>query len=266
MERLVYRGLALRVHADMSEDRGVTTERVRLLDEMHARLAAGGISWARRRDVARAEVVRGVWRFRVSLAPRLKRALDVGGAVALLVLLGPLFVVIALAIKIDDGGPVFFRQQRVGRWGRSFLIYKFRSMVPNAEALQARLLPQNEMTDGILFKIRNDPRVTRVGRLLRKASLDELPQLLNVIRGEMSLVGPRPPLPSEVLRYDPADWRRLTATPGVTCLWQISGRNLIDFSGQVRLDVEYIERRTLHLDLAILLRTIPAVLSGRGAS
>ncbi len=244
----------------------MTAERVRLLDETHRRLAGGGVGWARRRELARVALVRGVWRFRVGLAPRLKRALDIGGALALLVAVGSLFALIALALKLEDGGPVFFRQWRVGRHGRRFLMYKFRSMVPNAEALQAQLLAQNEMRDGILFKIRKDPRVTHVGRLLRKASLDELPQLLNVIRGEMSLVGPRPPLPSEVTLYDPAHWRRLTATPGITCLWQISGRNDIDFPGQVRLDVEYIERQTLGLDLAILLRTIPAVLSGRGAS
>src|SRR5581483_375718 len=133
-------------------------------------------------------------------------------------------------------------------------------------ALKAQLLARNEMRDGILFKIRKDPRITRVGRLIRKLSLDELPQLFNVLRGDMSLVGPRPPVPSEVALYDPAHRRRLSATPGITCLWQVSGRNEIDFQGQVRLDVQYIERQTLGLDLAILLRTIPAVLSGRGAS
>src|SRR5262249_4161617 len=155
---------------------------------------------------------------------------------------------------------------RVGRHGRRFTMCKFRSMVPNAEALKAQLLVRNEMADGIIFKIRRDPRVTRVGRLIRKLSLDELPQLFNVLRGDMSLVGPRPPVPSEVARYDPAHRRRLSARPGITCLWQVSGRNEIDFSGQVRLDVQYIERQTLGLDVVILLRTIPAVLTGRGAS
>jgi lipopolysaccharide/colanic/teichoic acid biosynthesis glycosyltransferase len=244
----------------------MTAERMRLLDEIHGHLAGGGVRWARRRDLVQAALGRIVWRLRTGLAPHLKRAFDLGAAATLLVALAPLFALIAMAIKLEDGGPVFFRQRRVGRWGRRFRMYKFRSMVPNAEALQAGLMARNEMSDGILFKIRNDPRMTRVGRVLRRASLDELPQLLNVVRGEMSLVGPRPPLPSEVARYNAAQRRRLAATPGITCLWQISGRNDIDFSGQVRLDVEYIERRTLRLDLAILLRTIPAVLSGRGAS
>jgi lipopolysaccharide/colanic/teichoic acid biosynthesis glycosyltransferase len=145
-------------------------------------------------------------------------------------------------------------------------MYKFRSMVVNAEALKAQLMARNEMKDGILFKMRHDPRVTRVGRLIRKTSIDELPQLWNVVRGDMSLVGPRPPVPAEVARYDPAQRRRLAATPGITCLWQVSGRNEIDFPGQVRLDVQYIECQSVALDLRILLRTIPAVLSQRGAS
>jgi lipopolysaccharide/colanic/teichoic acid biosynthesis glycosyltransferase len=185
---------------------------------------------------------------------------------ALIVVTAPILLAVAVAIKLEDGGSIFFRQIRVGKDGRPFVIFKFRSMVRNAEALKAQLLAQNEMRDGILFKIRKDPRITRVGRLIRKLSLDELPQLFNVVRGEMSLVGPRPPVPSEVARYDPAHRRRLSATPGITCLWQVSGRNEIDFQGQVRLDVQYIERQTLGLDLSILLRTIPAVISGRGAS
>jgi lipopolysaccharide/colanic/teichoic acid biosynthesis glycosyltransferase len=161
---------------------------------------------------------------------------------------------------------VLFRQTRVGRHGRLFVMLKFRSMVPDAEARKAGLMAQNEMSDGILFKIRRDPRVTRVGRLCRKLSLDELPQLFNVLRGEMSLVGPRPPVPSEVALYDPGHRRRLEALPGITGLWQVSGRNEINFQGQVQLDVAYIERQTLGLDLSILMRTIPAVLTGRGAS
>jgi lipopolysaccharide/colanic/teichoic acid biosynthesis glycosyltransferase len=145
-------------------------------------------------------------------------------------------------------------------------MFKFRSMVPDAEARKAALMAQNEMRDGILFKIRRDPRVTRVGRICRKLSLDELPQLFNVLRGDMSLVGPRPPVPSEVARYDARHRRRLAGIPGITCLWQVSGRNDIDFHGQVELDVAYIERQTLGLDLAILVRTVPAVLTGKGAS
>jgi exopolysaccharide biosynthesis polyprenyl glycosylphosphotransferase len=241
-------------------------ERAYLLRQTHRRLAAGGVGWARRRDLARIATARAGWRLRVAAGRRVKRALDLLGAAVLVVLCGPVILAIALAIKLEDGGPVIFRQLRVGRNGRRFVMFKFRSMVTNAEALKAQLMAQNEMRDGILFKIRQDPRITRVGRLLRKLSLDELPQLFNVLRGEMSLVGPRPPVPSEVALYDPAHRRRLEATPGITCLWQVSGRNNIDFTGQVRLDVQYIESQTLWLDLAILVRTIPAVISGRGAS
>jgi exopolysaccharide biosynthesis polyprenyl glycosylphosphotransferase len=244
----------------------MTLQRARLLDDHHRRLAGGGLGWARRRALARRAGRRLAWRWRVGLAERLKRALDLGGAALLLVLISPLLALIVAAIKLEDGGPVLFRQTRVGRHGRPFTMLKFRSMVPDAEARKAQLLALNEMRDGILFKIRKDPRVTRVGRVLRKLSLDELPQLFNVLRGEMSLVGPRPPVPSEVALYDPAHRRRLAAVPGITGLWQVSGRNNIDFQGQVQLDVAYIERQTLALDLAILARTIPAVLSGRGAS
>jgi lipopolysaccharide/colanic/teichoic acid biosynthesis glycosyltransferase len=244
----------------------MTAERAQLLDRSYRELAGGGVDWARRRELLRIALWRWAWRVRVGLAPRLKRALDLAGALALLLATGPIIGLIALAIKWEDGGPVFFRQLRVGKYGQPFWIYKFRSMVPNAEALKAQLMAQNEMRDGILFKIKRDPRVTQVGRIIRKLSLDELPQLWNVVRGEMSLVGPRPPVPSEVALYDPAQRRRLAATPGITCLWQVSGRNNIDFPGQVRLDVQYIERQTLGLDLVILLRTIPAVISGKGAS
>jgi len=244
----------------------MTAERARLFRETHRRLAGGGVGWARRRDLAWLVLARWAWRLRVGLTPRAKRALDLVGALTILALVAPVLALIALAIKLEDRGPVLFRQMRVGKHGRPFVMLKFRSMVVNAEALKAQLLAQNEMRDGILFKIRKDPRVTRAGRILRKLSLDELPQLWNVVRGEMSLVGPRPPVPSEVARYDPAHRRRLGATPGITCLWQVSGRNEIDFPGQVRLDVQYIERQTLRLDIAILLRTIPAVISGRGAS
>jgi exopolysaccharide biosynthesis polyprenyl glycosylphosphotransferase len=244
----------------------VTTERKLLLRQSYRTLAAGGVSWSRRRDILAIAARRIAWRAEVAGGPWIKRTLDLAGALALLVVTMPIILAVAIAIKLEDGGPIFFRQVRVGKDGRLFVIFKFRSMVQNAEALKAQLLAQNEMRDGILFKIRKDPRITRVGRLIRKLSLDELPQLFNVVRGDMSLVGPRPPVPSEVARYEPAHRRRLSATPGITCLWQVSGRNEIDFQGQVRLDVQYIERQSLGLDLAILLRTIPAVISGRGAS
>ena len=244
----------------------MSPQQVQLLHDRHRRLAAGGLVWARRRRIAIRSLRRAAWRSRIWLDAHVKRALDLVGAIVLLVLLAPLVLAIAIAIKLEDGGPVLFRQTRVGRNGRPFCMYKFRSMVPDAEARKAALAALNEMRDGILFKIRRDPRVTRVGRICRKLSFDELPQLVNVVRGEMSLVGPRPPVPSEVARYDPGQRRRLTAIPGLTGLWQVSGRNEIDFDGQVRLDVTYIERRTLALDLAILARTIPTVISGRGAS
>ncbi|PYM53774.1 MAG: glycosyl transferase [Candidatus Rokuibacteriota bacterium] len=245
---------------------GVTAERARLLQEIHGRPGGGGLDLARHRNLFRLAVSRLAWRLRADSAPWLKRALDLVGAGLLLIVTAPLLGLVALAIKLEDGGPILFRQVRVGKDGRHFLMYKYRSMVPNAEALKAKLMERNEMRDGVLFKIRNDPRVTRVGRICRRLSLDELPQLLNVLRGDMSLVGPRPPVPSEVARYDPAQRRRLAATPGITCLWQVSGRNDIDFHGQVRLDVQYIERQTLTMDISILLRTVPAALSGKGAS
>jgi lipopolysaccharide/colanic/teichoic acid biosynthesis glycosyltransferase len=237
-----------------------------LLHERHRRLAAGGVAWAHGRTIAWRAIRRLAWRARVELAAELKRALDLAGTALLILASAPILAAIAVAIKLEDGGPVLFRQTRVGRDGRLFIMFKFRSMVPDAEARKAALMAQNEMSDGILFKIRRDPRVTRVGRIIRKLSLDELPQLFNVLRGEMSLVGPRPPVPSEVALYDPGHRRRLAALPGITCLWQVSGRNEIDFHGQVQLDVAYIERQSIRLDLAILIRTIPAVLAGKGAS
>jgi exopolysaccharide biosynthesis polyprenyl glycosylphosphotransferase len=194
-----------------------------------------------------------------------KRALDVAASLTLLALLSPLFLLIAVLVWLEDGGPVFFAQTRVGLHGQEFKMYKVRSMCRDAEQRQRELLQRNHHKEGVTFKIKNDPRITRIGKWLRKLSLDELPQLYNVLLGDMSLVGPRPPVPREVALYLPEDRRRLAARPGITCLWQISGRSEIDFSGQVLLDVKYIESRSLWLDLKILLKTIPAVISGRGA-
>ena len=176
----------------------------------------------------------------------------------------PLMIIIALAIKLDSRGPVLFRQVRVGQGGREFGVYKFRTMVTNADALLAELAARNE-TDGLLFKIRDDPRVTRVGRYLRKRSLDELPQLLNVLLGQMSLVGPRPPLPTEVARYDGDVARRLLVKPGITGLWQVSGRSDLPWEDGIRLDLYYVENWSLASDLTILWKTLGAVLHGRGA-
>jgi exopolysaccharide biosynthesis polyprenyl glycosylphosphotransferase len=182
-----------------------------------------------------------------------------------LVLISPLMLVIALAIKATSKGPVIFSQERVGLNGRIFKMYKFRSMVINAEELKAQLADMNEMS-GPVFKIKNDPRVTKVGKFLRKTSLDELPQLWNVLKHDLSLVGPRPPLPSEVNKYDPKYYKRLSVMPGITCIWQISGRNKVDFEQWMELDAEYIERWSFWLDMKILAKTVPMVLRGMGAS
>jgi lipopolysaccharide/colanic/teichoic acid biosynthesis glycosyltransferase len=194
-----------------------------------------------------------------------KRCLDIVVASLALILLSPIFLVVALLIKFRDGGPIFFVQKRVGKGGRLFDFYKFRSMVVGAERKRADLLLMNDHESSITFKMRKDPRITWIGRIIRKTSIDEMPQFLNVLRGEMTLVGPRPALPCEVDQYTEEDRQRLIVTPGLTCLWQISGRANLPFQEQVRLDVQYIREQSLLLDLHILARTIPAVLSGRGA-
>jgi exopolysaccharide biosynthesis polyprenyl glycosylphosphotransferase len=194
-----------------------------------------------------------------------KRLLDVALAALLLVLGLPVVAAIAALIKFTSHGDVLFRQTRCGLNGRIFTLYKFRTMVENAEQRRQDLEHLNEM-NGPVFKLKSDPRVTAFGRLLRRFSLDELPQLWNVLRGDMSLVGPRPPIPEEVARYERWQRRRLSMKPGLTCLWQVSGRNQIDFDRWMQLDLEYIDSWSPLLDLKILLRTIPAVLSGRGAS
>jgi exopolysaccharide biosynthesis polyprenyl glycosylphosphotransferase len=193
-----------------------------------------------------------------------KRIFDIITSLLLLVLLLPVGLLVALAIKLDSRGPVLFRQSRLGRNGKQFEALKFRSMKMGSEAERDALSQQNEAS-WPLFKMRNDPRVTRVGRFLRRTSLDEVPQLWNVLKGDMSLVGPRPPVPSEVEEYHPWQRRRLEAPPGITGLWQVSGRSDLPFDEMVMLDIYYIENWSLVLDFGILLRTIPAVISGRGA-
>jgi exopolysaccharide biosynthesis polyprenyl glycosylphosphotransferase len=194
-----------------------------------------------------------------------KEVLDRLGAAALVLLVLPVLLAIAVAVRVDTPGPVFFRQQRIGKTGRPFTMLKFRSMVVDAEARRADLAERNQNADGLLFKVADDPRVTRVGRLLRRFSLDELPQLLNVLSGSMSLVGPRPPLPSEVARYDDDVRRRLLVKPGLTGLWQISGRSDLTWEEAVRLDLRYVENWSLALDLSILWKTFSAVLHADGA-
>jgi len=195
----------------------------------------------------------------------LKRTVDITFSTLLLILCSPVFLLIGILVKLEDRGSVFFAQRRVGQFGREFKMYKIRSMCLDAEQRLKDVLASNHHKDGVTFKIKNDPRITRVGRWLRKLSLDELPQLFNVLIGDMSLVGPRPPVPGEVSKYSMADRRRLAVKPGITCIWQISGRAEIDFSGQVQLDVNYIENVSFWTDMKILARTVPAVLSGKGA-
>lgn len=194
-----------------------------------------------------------------------KRSFDIFISTIAIILLSPVLLTVALLIRLDSKGPIFFSQLRVGKGGKTFNMWKFRSMYIDAEQRQPELMKNNEMQGGVLFKIKDDPRVTRVGRILRKFSIDELPQLWNVWRGDMSLVGPRPPIPTEVQEYTYYQWKRLEATPGITCIWQISGRSDIPFPQQVELDLIYIRDQSLKCDLIILVQTIPAVLKARGA-
>jgi lipopolysaccharide/colanic/teichoic acid biosynthesis glycosyltransferase len=195
-----------------------------------------------------------------------KRGLDIVGAIVGMVLSAPLMAVCAVFIKLHDGGQILFAQTRVGRGGRLFRVYKFRSMVPNADALKVVLMDQNRHSDNRTFKILNDPRITPIGRVMRRLSLDELPQFWNVLRGDMSLVGPRPPLPAEVELYQTRDLMRLAVKPGITCLWQVSGRSNLDFACQVELDLRYVQQRGVWTDLKLLVRTFPAVFRGDGAA
>ena len=194
----------------------------------------------------------------------IKRPLDFVASTVGRVLLSPLFLVLAILVKLDSRGPVFFKQMRVGKDGREFEFYKFRSMVQDAEQMKKKLMHLNEL-EGPVFKISDDPRITSSGNFLRRTSLDELPQLFNVLRGDMSLVGPRPPLPAEVANYESWQRQKLAVLPGLTCLWQISGRNHIGFTEWMRLDIEYIRRQSFGVDVKILARTLPAVLTRKGA-
>ncbi len=192
-----------------------------------------------------------------------KRALDIAFSGLVLVVLSPVLLVVALAIKLTSPGPVLFKQERCGLNGRRFMLLKFRTMTQDAESQKTGLEHLNVMS-GPVFKIKSDPRVTAVGGFLRKFSLDEFPQFINVLRGDMSIVGPRPPLPQEVERYDYSQRRRLSVRPGLTCLWQVKGRNKIGFYEWVKLDLEYIDNWSISLDLKIILKTVPAVLKGSG--
>lgn len=213
----------------------------------------------------RAKTKRLRWQFFIHLTQALKRCLDIVGSIVAIVLTSPILLFTFIAIKLDDGGPALFKQIRVGEGGKLFLIWKFRSMVMNADEIKDEILKQNQHADGVTFKMKDDPRITKIGKWIRKLSIDELPQFFNVLKGEMSLVGPRPPVPREVALYGARHLRRLRAKPGITCLWQIGGRADIDFEGQVRLDLEYIHSQSVWQDIMILIKTVPAVLLGKGS-
>lgn len=209
---------------------------------------------------------RFAWNLVLAASLGLKRAIDIVASGCALLLLSPVYALTALLIKLEDRGPVFFKQERIGYRGTSFYMWKFRSMVVDADALKDQLLGQNEHSgNNITFKMKRDPRITRIGRFIRKYSVDELPQFWNVFKGEMSIVGPRPCVPREVVMYTVEDRKRLLAKPGLTCFWQVAGRANINFEGQVRLDVEYIRSESVWLDIKLLLKTVPAVLLGKGA-
>nr|WP_309475258.1 sugar transferase [Bacillus sp. 03113] len=194
-----------------------------------------------------------------------KRSIDIVGSVMGIVLLSVLFLIVAILIKVEDPkGKVFFKQIRIGKDGREFYIYKFRSMISNAEERLKELINLNEV-DGAMFKMKDDPRVTKIGKIIRKTSLDELPQLFNVLKGDMSIVGPRPPLPREVEKYTTYDKQRLLVTPGCTGLWQVSGRSNLGFREMVELDLKYISSRSLHLDMKIILKTLIVLFGSKDA-
>nr|WP_238884721.1 sugar transferase [Clostridium sp. YIM B02551] len=183
-----------------------------------------------------------------------KRLIDIIGSLAGLILLSPIILIVSVLIKLDSQGTIVFSQLRIGKNGQAFRMYKFRSMVTNAEELKARLLESNEMS-GPMFKMKNDPRITKIGRFIRKTSIDELPQLFNVLKGEMSLVGPRPSLPKEVEKFEPWMRERLNVKPGLTCYWQVMGRNSIDFVDWMKLDIKYVRERNFLLDVKLIFKT-----------
>ncbi|MCP5519250.1 MAG: sugar transferase [Verrucomicrobiales bacterium] len=247
---------------------------LQIREQMGERLLIAQSPWGRARLRFQVHWKRWSWNVVTGVAHFLKRLFDILVSLAALVFLSPVYLVIAGLVKMD-GGPVFFRQTRYGLHGRAFLMLKFRSMVVDAESRLKELLARNEKAEGITFKMKDDPRITRVGRILRKTSLDELPQFWNVLKGEMSIVGPRPPVRREVELYEQRHRRRFNAKPGITCLWQvgerhgglfeIGDRNTIDFEEQVGLDVRYIESQSFAKDLWLLLKTVPAILFGKGA-
>ncbi|MGD9128239.1 MAG: sugar transferase [Planctomycetia bacterium] len=241
----------------------VFQQRMMMADQLSRRFSKSGTFWSQTRSLRK----RILWATVIGFTHGIKRFFDIVASLFGLILLSPLFAVVAICIKLEDPkGPILFWQRRVGQYGQEFNFPKFRSMVYNAEELKAELMEKNQHGDeSITFKMTDDPRITKVGRLIRRSSIDELPQLWCIFTGSMSLVGPRPAVPNEVAQYSYAQRRRLEVKPGLTCLWQVSGRSDIPFEGQVRLDEEYINSQSTKSDLIILLKTIPAVLTGRGA-
>ena len=245
-----------------------------ILERMADRLLAAQTPWGRARLNFYVKWKRLAWNFVTSFAHFIKRIFDILVSLIAILCLAPVFLGIAIAVKLD-GGPIFFRQIRYGLYGREFGMLKFRSMCVDAEARLKDLLSKNEKKEGITFKMKDDPRITKIGKIIRKSSLDELPQFWNVLKGEMSIVGPRPPVKREVELYEQRHRRRFNVKPGITCLWQvgeregglfeIGDRNSIDFEEQVDLDVRYIESQSLWKDVLLLLKTIPAILFGKGA-
>lgn len=193
-----------------------------------------------------------------------KRGIDIIGAGSGLLLLSPVIAIVSCAVKFTSKGPIFFSQKRVGKNGQLFDMYKFRSMVVNAEELKEKLANQNEMS-GPMFKMKDDPRVTKVGKFIRKTSLDELPQLWNVLKGDMSLVGPRPSLPKEVAQFEKWMYKRLTVKPGLTCYWQVSGRNNIDFEDWMKLDISYVDERNIWIDIKLIFKTVLVLFGDKNA-
>jgi len=221
-------------------------------------------NFSKRDKYARMHILLLTWVIRRKIIENIKRVFDFVLSMFLIILFSPVMVLTALIIKLESPGSILYKQERVGIWGKPFLCYKFRSMVDDADLRKAELMNLNE-ADQVIFKIKKDPRITRVGQFIRKLSIDELPQLFNVIKGEMSLVGPRPPVPIEVEQYHFDTFRRLDAIPGITGLQQVSGRSELEFKRWIELDFQYIQEQSLPKDFEILIRTIPSVISRKGA-
>lgn len=236
-------------------------ERIKLLDALYQKYGVKQGFWQRLFYLRK----KYTWIIFVKGAKGLKRFLDIVISAFCLVVFSPVFILIASIIKLTDPGPVLYVSRRVGQWGKEFIFYKFRTMHVNADKQKEAISSLNDFTNSKTFKMKTDPRISKFGRILRKTSLDELPQLWSVLIGDMSLVGPRPPIPSEVAQYNLEDRRRLDVKPGITCIWQVSGRSQLSFDKQVKLDIEYIESRSLLLDIKLLFKTVPAVLFGKGA-